>query len=131
MGFFKEFGKILGVGDKETKTSGTRKGTTTVTKQLDISQEGLDKIVADILGGEQGLAEVFSEENIAGIFDTTVGAQAAGDLITNLAGELAKLTAKEVVTEEEDIRTTGKEVAPGGGLLGALGQVAGIAGKLK
>ena len=82
--------------------SGTEKGT--VTRQLEIEEEGVQKILQDILGSEQGLASIFSEESVAGLFDTTVSKQAAGDLLANLAGEIAKLQAKEV--ETRDIKTT-------------------------
>ena len=98
-------GFSFGFGSKKSKTStrGTEKGT--ITKQLEIEEEGVQKIIADILGSEQGLASIFSEENVSGLFDTTVAKQASGDLLANLAGEIAKLQAKEV--ETRDLVTTG------------------------
>lgn len=104
-----------------SKTTGTRKGTTT--KYLDIEQAGLEKIVADILGSEQGLAQVFGSEGASGLYSSTVSKQAAGDLTTKLAGELAKLTAKDVV--EEDVKTTGTgtgtATAPSHGIFDFIG----------
>ena len=134
MGLFKSLGKILGIGDPETRTEAetkaTRKGRAVTTEQLDISEEGLQKIVADVLGGTEGLADIFSGEQLQGLYDTTAAAQAAGNLVTNLAGELAKLTAKHVTTVEEEEealeKAKGRERGTGGGLLGALGGIAKI-----
>jgi len=72
----------------ETITGATRKG-------LEIDPAAIEKIVADALGSEQGLAEIFSKENVAGIFGSSVAAQASGDLISKITGEIAKLTAVE------------------------------------
>ena len=91
--------------------SGFRDLTTITEEQLQIDEAGLDKIIADILGSEKGLANIFSAENIAGIFDTTVAAQASGDLMVNLAGELAKLTASTRREETEVGETGGAGVA--------------------
>jgi len=82
-------------------------------RQLEIDEEGVEKILADILGSEQGLASIFAKENVAGIFDSSVAAQASGDLIANLAGEIAKLQAKKV--ETRDITTTGTNRSKEGG----------------
>ncbi len=89
-----------GTGSSSSKTLATEAGS--FVEQLEISEEGILKILNDILGSEQGLANVFSEENVAGIFNSTVSKQAAGDLITNLAGELAKLTAKKTQSSIKD-----------------------------
>lgn len=98
-----------GKSRSSTSTTENVKETGRRVEQLDISQEGIDKIIADVLGGADGLAEIFAEENVAGIFDTSVAAQAAGDLATKLAGEIARLTAANVITEEKtlDRKTTG------------------------
>jgi len=90
----------------------------TVTESLDITPEGVQKILQDILAGEQGLASIFGAENTAGIFNSSVSAQASGDLLTKLAGEIAKLTAKK--TSETDSTTTTKQKTGSGGLLGQL-----------
>ena len=72
----------------------------TTRKYLDISDEAIDKIVGDILGSETGIADIFSKENVAGLYNSTVAAQASGDLIANLTGEIAKLRATQI--EETD-----------------------------
>lgn len=78
-------------------------------ERLEISDEAIDKIIGDVLGkAGSGIKDIFGAENVAGIFDSTVSAQAAGDLAANLVGEIAKLRAETVTTtdetEEEKIR---------------------------
>jgi len=110
-------GETLFGNSSTQKQSGTTKGT--VTESLDISQEGVNKNLQKILGGEQGLASIFSEENVAGIYDSSVSAQASGDLLTKLAGEIAKLTATK--TQATDSTTTAKTKGGSGGLLKQFG----------
>ena len=121
---------LVGSSSKAT-TSGTGKTTgkvtTTQTEGLNISQEGIDKLIRDVLAQSGGLADVFSTENVAGIFDSSVAAQAAGDIATQLVGELAKLTATKTATNvAEQEQTT--EQAQGtkqksGGILGQIGKL--------
>lgn len=68
----------------------------TETSYLEIDQEAVDKILADLLGGTGGLADIFSKQGAAGLYSTPMAAQASGDLIAKTAGEIAKLTAKQV-----------------------------------
>lgn len=70
--------------------------------RLDISDEAIDKIVSDILSGPEGLASIFGGEQVAGIFDSSVAAQAAGDLTSKIVGEIAKLRAERVQTEKRE-----------------------------
>mgnify|MGYP003146283467 CR=1 FL=1 len=81
----------------------------TQTESLDIDDAGVKKITDDLLSGTGGLAEIFGGEQNAGIFDSSVAAQAAGDLSANIIGEIAKLKAKKTTTtdleqEEESSR---------------------------
>jgi len=103
---------IGGTGSGTTAKVGTQRGT--ISEQLEIDEAGVQRIIQDILGSEQGLASIFSEENIAGIYSSSVASQASGNLLANLAGEIAKLTAKKVSTrdlvEEEAGTTTSEEV---------------------
>lgn len=121
---------FLGGRETTSEQTGTKKGTTT--KYVDIDKAGLDKIVADVLGSEQGLAQLLSSEGASGLYSSTVSKQASGDLVTKLAGELAKLTAKDVV--EEDLKTTGTgtETGPSHGIFdfisGASSAVSDIGG---
>lgn len=100
----------------EAKTTGTtEKRDTTRTRagekreRLDISDEAIDKIMEDLLSkAGSGIKDIFGAEQVAGIFDSTVSAQASGDLVANIVGEIAKLRAERVTTtdetEEEKIR---------------------------
>ena len=106
---------VSGGAEKTKDTSKTKASKTSSglqTSQLQLDQEAIDKIISDVLGSEQGLASIFSGEQTAGIFDSSVAAQSAGDLAANLVGEIAKLTGKTVTTDEseEDIeeRTLGR-----------------------
>lgn len=115
-------------GKKETKTSskveGSKRRGGTQTEQLEIDKAGVDKILADILGGTQGLGDIFSQEQVSGLYGSSVAAQASGNLVANLAGEIAKLTAKKTTTfsEEEEVSSDTQGTGPGDrGLIGDVG----------
>jgi len=94
-----------------TKTKG--EGEKLVVDQLVLEEEAIDKIMKDILGqADGGIADILSQENISGIFDTSVAAQASGDLVSKLTGEIAKLTGKQVTatTEKSTKKVTEDEV---------------------
>lgn len=119
-------GLMSGDGDEESsKTEAINiEEHETAAKWLDISDEAVDKIVADILGSEQGIADIFSKENVAGLYDTTVAAQASGDLVANLAGEIAKLRAVQRETRDltrEQIGVTEGEKSTDDGLFNIEG----------
>ena len=78
-------------GEAASITGATKKGRTT--EKLNIDQVALQRIIQDVLGGSGGLATIFAGEQQAGIFDSSVAAQASGDLAAKLVGELAKLIA--------------------------------------
>lgn len=94
------------VGTAEFEKSKTRKGFIQDVDQLNLSPIAIEKITKDVLGGPGGLAEIFQGEQTAGIFSSSVAAQAAGDFAASLVGEIAKLGAERVKTsrvfEEED-----------------------------
>lgn len=92
-------GDIIGRESDATTREDTRT-TGTTTSQLELDQAGIEKIIADVLGGATGLANIFSGEKVAGIFDSSVSAQASGDLAAKLAGEIARLTGRTVTTED-------------------------------
>lgn len=92
-------------GKTSAKTTGEnkvakQKGKTT--EKLNLNQDAINKIIEDLLGGTDGLASIFSGEQTAGIFDSTVAAQQAGNFTADVVGELAKLTA------EREVNTTNK-----------------------
>ena len=129
-------GALSGDSTKETVTNHDLQidESETTSRRLDISDEAIDKIVADILGAKSGIAAIFSEENIAGLYDSTVAAQASGDLVANLVGEIAKLRAVEVTDRDLTRRELGTKAVEGstdsafdaGGASGLLGSIGGL-----
>lgn len=85
--------------NENTVTSGSR------VEQLQLDQKAVEKIISDVLGSESGLASIFGGEQGVGVYNSSAAAQASGDLVTNLVGELAKITGKNVIdTDEETVR---------------------------
>lgn len=77
--------------------SASRDSTTTgKSTYLDLSAEGYNKIIKDILSSDAGLASLATGENLSGGYGSSVKAQLAQDLVLNVAGEMAKLTAPTV-----------------------------------
>ena len=113
-------------------TTGTGKSATSRTatqrERLNISQEAINKIIEDVLGGAGGLAEIFAGEQTAGIFDSSVAAEAAGDLATKLAGEIAKLTAEKEITQvaAEETVSEQKQEERDEGILSGIGDFFGF-----
>lgn len=70
----------------------------TTSKKRNLTKEGFDKIVQDILGADNGLASIVSGENASGGYGGTTKALLAQDLVVKLAGELANITSEEVTT---------------------------------
>ena len=100
--------------------SETRAESGRVTEQLQIDAAGVEKILQDILASEQGLAPIFSEENVSGIYNSTAASAAAGDLMTRLAGEIAKLTAKKVKDTEGTVSVERSANTVDKGLIGGI-----------
>lgn len=82
--------------DTYTNTMGTQ------TTRKDISQEGLNKLVYDVLAADSGLASLASGENLSGGFGSSVKSQLAQDMTIKLAGELANLTAATTTSSSTD-----------------------------
>ena len=113
-------GDIVGRGGSR-REAGTERKRGIETEQLEIDEAGIAKILQDVLGGTEGLASIFGGEQTAGLYSGTVAAQASGDLLANLIGEIAKVTAKKTVRTGEDITRTSKAEESTKGLLPELG----------
>ena len=107
-------GNLFGTTTAQTgTTTGTATSTTEATRtgatseRLILDQAAITRIIEETLGSAEGLASIFGGEQNAGIFNSSVSAQAAGDLAAKLVGELAKLTAEKVgtTTQAETQRT--------------------------
>lgn len=70
-------------------------------ERLQIDETGITKMITDVLESNQGLAQIFSGEQTAGVFNSTVATQQAGELAARIAGELAKVTGERIITEDE------------------------------
>jgi hypothetical protein len=74
--------------------------TGTVSKGKKISQEGIDKIIYDIMSSDKGLANLGSLENASGGYGATDKTLMAQDLMAKLAGEIALITAEDTTTTD-------------------------------
>lgn len=90
-------GSSKATAERTATQSGQSRGETF----LEIDPAAIEAIIQDVLGGTQGLADIFSGEKVSGLYKSTAAAAASGDLLSQLAGEIAKLTAKEVSTQAQ------------------------------
>lgn len=110
---------MMEIGGSSKTESGSSKtaGSRTTKDKLNISDEGTAKIIEDLLSGSggRGLASIFAGEQSAGIFNSSVAAQEAGNFAANVVGEIAKLTAERETTEDINSKTSthGNSVAAG------------------
>lgn len=108
-----------GPGTVSVQEAGTTTTDQRQTEKLNLDTAAIQKIIEDVLGGAEGISAIFGGEQTAGIFDSSVAAQAAGNLASKLVGELAKLTAeKETISKGTEItsatadKTTEQEGQP-------------------
>jgi len=110
-----------GLFGQDSNTSGSKTGlqTTdeTITSQLEVDEAGILSFINDILSGNQGLASIFSEEGGAGLYGSSGAKQGTEDLLSKIAGEIAKVTGKTTETKtgtvETDEETTGGTTGSG------------------
>lgn len=81
---------VIGFSTERTSDTNTSK------KYLDLSPEGYNQIIKNILSSDAGLAALATGENLSGGYGSSVKAQLAQDLVLNIAGEMAKLTAPTI-----------------------------------
>lgn len=90
------------------KTSNTVMSTGSGTKQKVLSQEAVNKLIYDVMASDQGLAQLLSGEAMMGGSGSSSKTLMAQDFTAKLVGELAAITAPEVVTEEKEQTQTSK-----------------------
>lgn len=101
--------------ESQNSTSSTRRN---------VSQEGIDKIMKDILGSDQGLASLASGENLSGGSGSTTKTQLSQDLVTKLAGELALINAETITSSSSEGKTLTDKIGTGAsGSYGGKGTV--------
>jgi hypothetical protein len=86
-----------------TDTHGHQYGTQTTKKN--ISQEGVNKIIYDIMSSDSGLAALSSGENGSGGFGSSTKGLMAQDLMVKLAGEIANITAETTTSTSSEMRS--------------------------
>lgn len=106
-----------GLFGNDSTTSGTsnltRSGTTTRGRK--VNQEGIVKMIDDILQSNSGLASIFGLEQGVGLNNSSVATDETTKLLSAIAGELGKLTATEVETVDlEDTQTTSQKTESDG-----------------
>lgn len=116
------FGGALSGGKEEgtKKEKGTSTTTGTKTSQLELDDEAITRIIQETLGGANGLAGVFNKDNASGIYNSTASAQASGDLVAKLVGELAKVTGKTVENVDSTTKTVGRTDTSGWNIAGEM-----------
>jgi hypothetical protein len=91
------FGVNLDIGSLfPSQTSTGQAGTS----QKVLSQEGINKLIYDVLSSDQGLAALAGPEGLSGGGKSSTKALMAQDLVTKLVGELANVTAPTVTTQQ-------------------------------
>lgn len=91
---------------RNTGTTSTTRGVTGgTTSQLEVDQAAITKMIEDVLGGTGGLADIFSNESASGIYKSTAAKTGTEDLLSKLAGEIAKITGRTVTTKGEEETT--------------------------
>ena len=91
-----------------TRQTETERRDLTTARGLDISEDAVTKILSDLLSGDLGIANIFTKENVSGLYDSTVAKRQADNFLASVIGELAKLQATEFTKEFGTIGTTGK-----------------------
>lgn len=96
--------------DKKTKTK-TSGGTTTQTSGLEITDEGRQKMIQDLLESSSGLAETSSGQRRAGLYNSSTNQLLVNDLMDRVTSSVDRDTAKQVTTTVAPPTST-TQVAP-------------------
>lgn len=111
----------FGLNDSDSSTSSSstqavdasQDTTSTSTSQLSLSDDAINSIIDDVLSASGGLADIFSEANVAGIYDSSVAESGTSDLLANIASEIAELTGTTTTTSSSSTDTTGYTATSG------------------
>lgn len=103
--------KLMGGKSTQTSTSST---------QSNISQEGVDRLVQQILAGRGGVKDIAGAARGAGLYNGSTEAQMLNDLAARTAGEVEARRAGTTTTQETTTQTPGMDLGTVGLGLGAL-----------
>ena len=108
----------------QSQSSTTNKSGTSTT-QGNISEEGIQRMIDQILAGPGGIKDISSRARGAGLYNSTTEQQLTNDLVARTAGELAARQAGTTTTTDETIQTD--TVQPGVGLGSSLATMGALA----
>lgn len=97
---------ILSLLSLFTSKSGTTSGSQTSSTKSDISKEGMDALLRQILESDKGVASIVSGQNKTGLYNSTVNQQLLGDFLSRAAGELAVKQAGTTTTSTSSQSTS-------------------------
>jgi hypothetical protein len=103
-GLTKLMGVIQGAQGKTATGTKTNKGTTTTGSN--ITDEGVDRIVQQILAGPGGVKDIGGRARGSGLYNSTTELQNLNDLTARVAGETAKQRAGTTTTTDQTITET-------------------------
>jgi len=109
--------------------STTQSGTKTSSTQANITKEGMQSLINDILAGPGGVASIGAAEKAAGLYGGSTGVLLQNDLVARTAAKLAAAQAGTTTTETTSGDTTSKgrtDQDPTIDPLKALGGIAGV-----
>jgi hypothetical protein len=115
-----------GVISSVIDSNGQRAQSGTITTKKNISQEGINKLIYDVLSSDQGLAALGGVENASGGYKSSTKSLLSQDLITKIVGELANVTAETTqTTDMQDVKRSaiGQKILPGASKAGTEGTV--------
>lgn len=93
----------------------------TATQSSNISKEGMDALVRQILESDRGIANIVGGQNRAGLYNTTTNQQLVGDFVARTAGELEAKRAGTTTTTKNDPTIDPTRAAIGIGATSLLG----------
>ena len=69
--------------------------------QLKLDPAAIQQIIKDVFSGEGGLKDIFGAEQTAGIFNSSVVKNQVSTLVSDIVGELAKITGETVTADRQ------------------------------
>jgi len=107
---------LFGGGNKTSTTTTRGGGGSTTTKQTKLSQDAINALLQNILGGVQGLSAVTSGQKKSGMYNSTVNELLSNDLLTRAAGQVAVASAPTVTTVNQQplVQTQNQKTAQTG-----------------
>jgi hypothetical protein len=93
----------------------------TTSQSSNISKEGMDALVRQILESDRGIASIVGGQNRAGLYNTTTNQQLVGDFVARTAGELEAKRAGTTTTTRNDPTIDPMRAAIGVGAASLLG----------